>query len=115
MLLTAIGLYGVVAYLVSRRTREIGIRIALGAEGRDVTRFVLLQGMTPAALGIVIGLFGAWGGARVLGSILYNVGPQDPVTLMGVTGLLLGVVVVAILIPARRATRIPPVEALRVE
>ena len=115
VLLAAIGLYGVVAYLVSRRTREIGLRMALGAEGRDVVRLVLRQGMTPAALGIALGLLGTWAGSRVLGSLLYNVGTQDPMTLVGVTALLLGVTVVAILIPARRASRIPPVVALKSE
>jgi ABC-type antimicrobial peptide transport system permease subunit len=111
--LAAIGLYGVVAYLVSRRTREIGIRIALGAHAGDVVRLVLRQGMVPAGLGIVLGLLGAWGASRVLGSLLYNVAPEDPVTFAGVTALLLAIVVLAILIPARKASRIVPVEALR--
>ncbi len=113
--LAAIGLYGVVAYLVSCRTREIGIRIALGARAGDVVRLVLRQGMGPAGLGIALGLLGAWGASRVLGSLLYNVAPQDPITFTGVTGLLLGVVLLAILIPARKASRIAPVEALRGE
>jgi predicted permease len=113
--LAAIGLYGVVAYLVSRRTREIGIRMALGAHAGDVVRLVLRQGLMPAGLGIALGLLGAWGAARVLHSLLYNVGPQDPITFGGVTGLLLGIVVLAILIPALKASRIAPVEALRTE
>jgi predicted permease len=113
--LAAIGLYGVVAYLVSCRTREIGIRIALGAHAGDVVRLVLRQGMGPAALGIVLGLLGAWGTSRVLSSLLYHVGPHDPVTLSSVTVLLLGIVVLAILIPALKASRIAPVEALRME
>jgi predicted permease len=113
--LAAIGLYGVVAYLVSRRTREIGIRMALGAHAGDVVRLVLRQGLMPAGLGIALGLLGAWGAARVLHSLLYNVGPQDPITFGGVTGLLLGIVVLAILIPALKARRIAPVEALRTE
>jgi predicted permease len=113
--LAAIGLYGVVAYLVSRRTREIGIRIALGAHAGDVVRLVLRQGMVPAGLGIALGLLGAWGASRVLGSLLYNVAPEDPITFAVVTALLLGIVVLAILIPARKASRIAPVEALRTE
>ncbi len=102
-----------VSYLVSRRTREIGLRVALGAEGRDVTRLILKQGLRPVALGIVVGLMGAVGASRVLGSLLYNVRAQDPVTFAAVTGLLIVVVVVAILLPARRASRIAPLVALR--
>ena len=113
--LTAVGLYGVVAYLVSGRTREIGIRMALGAEARDVLRLVLYQGMRPAALGVVLGIAGAALGSRVLQSLLYEVEPGDPTTLAGVTLLLLGVVVSAILVPARRASRVAPVEALKSE
>jgi predicted permease len=111
--LAAIGLYGVVAYLVSRRTREIGIRMALGAKGGDVVRMVLSQGIRPAVIGIVLGVVGAFWCSRVLQSLLYNVGPSDLTTFVGVAGLLLGVVVLAILLPARTASRIAPVEALR--
>ena len=113
MLLAAVGLYGVVAYLVSRRTREIGIRMALGAEGVDVVSLILKQGLRPAALGIVVGLMGAVGASRVLGSLLYNVRAQDPLTFAAVTILLFVVVVLAILIPARRASLIAPVVALK--
>jgi predicted lysophospholipase L1 biosynthesis ABC-type transport system permease subunit len=115
VLLAAIGLYGVIAYLVSRRTREIGIRIALGAKGGDVIRMVLSQGIKPAAVGIVLGVGGAYWSSRVLQSLLYNVKPGDLATFAGVVVVLAGVVVLAILLPARRASRIPPVEALRVE
>jgi len=113
--LAAIGLYGVVAYLVSRRTREIGIRMALGAKGGDVVRMVLSQGMRPVMVGIVVGVGGAYGSSRVLQSLLYNVEPGDLTTFAGVAALLLGVVALAILLPARRASRIAPVEALRLE
>jgi predicted permease len=113
--LAAIGLYGVVAYLMSRRTREIGIRIALGAERSDVVRMVLVQGIRPAVLGIALGAAGAYAGSRVLQSLLYNVTPEDPLTLVSVTVLLLGVVVAAILLPAGRASRISPVNALRAD
>ncbi len=113
--LAGIGLYGVVAYLVSRRTREIGIRMALGAEGGDVVRMVLSQGIRPVVVGVVLGVAGAFWGSRVLQSLLYEVEPGDLTTFGGVAVLLLGVVVVAILLPAWRASRIAPVEALRLE
>jgi predicted permease len=113
--LAAIGLYGVVAYLVSRRTREIGIRIALGAKRSDVVRMVLVQGIRPAVLGIALGAAGAYAGSRVLQSLLYNVTPADPLTLVSVTVLLLAVVVAAILLPAGRASRISPMNALKVD
>ncbi len=87
--------------------------MALGAEGTDVMRLVLGQGLRPAALGIIVGLLGAWGAARVLESLLYNVHATDPMTFIVVTALLFGVVVLAILIPARRASRIAPVVALK--
>jgi predicted permease len=113
--LAGIGLYGVIAYLVSQRTREFGIRIALGAKSGDVTRMVFSQGIKPAAVGIVLGVAGAYWSSRVLQSLLYNVEASDIKTFVGVTALLAGVVIVAMLVPARRASRIPPVDALRVE
>jgi ABC-type antimicrobial peptide transport system permease subunit len=113
--LAAIGLYGVIAYLVSQRTREIGIRIALGAKGRDVIRMVLSQGIRPAAIGIVLGIAGAYWSSRVLESLLYNVETSDITTFAGVTLTLSAVVILAIVVPARKASRIPPVDALRVE
>ncbi len=111
--LAAVGLYGVAAYLVSRRTREIGVRIALGAQRADVLRLVLLQGIRPVLIGVVVGLGGAYAGSRLLQSLLYNVEPGDLTTAVVVTALLLAVVVAAIALPARRASRIAPVEALR--
>jgi putative ABC transport system permease protein len=113
--LAAIGLYGVVAYLVSGRTREIGIRMAMGAEARDVLRLVLAQGIRPALLGLAVGIGGVFVGARVLESMLYEIEPTDPSTVVLTTLLLLVVVVCAILLPARRASQIAPVEALRNE
>lgn len=113
--LAGIGLYGVIGYLVSRRTREIGVRIALGARRNDVVRMVLRQGLRPALLGIGLGLAGTLAGARILGSLLYNVTPLDVTALITATGILLGVVVLAILVPAGRASRISPVVALRSE
>ena len=115
LLLAAIGLYGVVAYTASQRTREIGIRIALGAEADDVTGMVIRQGVRPALLGIAVGLVASWFGARMLGSLLFGVTWQDPVTLVGVVGMLLVVTGLATLLPARRAARIHPSSALRAD
>jgi len=113
--LAGIGLYGVIAYLVSRRTREIGIRMALGAKSGDIGRMVLSQGIRPALLGVVLGVIGAYLGSRVLQSLLYEVQPGDPLAFVGATLVLLAVVVLAILLPARRASSVDPVEALRSE
>lgn len=113
--LAAVGLYGVVAYLVSGRRREIGIRMAMGAQGRDVIRLVLAQGIRPALVGLAVGISGVFAGARVLESMLYGIEPTDPSTVVVAILSLLTVVVCAILLPARRASRIEPVEALRAE
>lgn len=115
LLLAAIGLYGVVAYTVSQRTREIGIRIALGAEAEDVTGLVVRQGIRPALLGIGVGLIVSWFGARMLGSLLFEVTWQDPLTLVGVVATLLVVTGLATALPARRAARILPSSALRAD
>ncbi len=115
LLLAAVGLYGVVAYAVSRRTREIGIRMALGARQDDVVGMVVRQGLVPAGVGIVLGLAGSWFGARALQAVLYGVEPQDPVVLVGATAVLVLVSGAASLLPARRAARIPPAMALREE
>lgn len=113
--LAAVGLYGVIAYLVSRRTREIGIRMALGAKRGNVARMVLSEGIQPALVGVALGIIGAYFGSRVLQSLLYEVGPSDPLAFVGATLVLLGVVVFAILLPARRASSVDPVEALKSE
>jgi len=115
VVLSAIGLYGVVAYLVAQRRREIGLRMALGAQGRDVLRLVMIQGGRPALIGIVAGLAGALAGGRILESLVYNVTPHDVPTFIGVTVLLGVVVLIATLVPATRATRVAPVTALKGE
>jgi len=113
--LAAMGLYGVVAYLVAQRTQEAGVRLALGARGIDVLTLMLRRGMTPAFIGVGIGLIGAVMVTRVFRSQLYGVSPTDPLTLVGVGGLLCVVAAIACYLPARRAARIDPVTALRSE
>jgi ABC-type antimicrobial peptide transport system permease subunit len=113
LLLAAIGLYGVMAYQVEQRTREIGIRMALGARAGHVARMVVLDSARMAAVGIVLGIGAAVGLSRAMGSMLYGVTGLDPLT-YGLTSVLLaGVVLVATYLPARRATRIDPMVALR--
>jgi predicted permease len=115
LLLAAVGVYGVVSYDVSRRTQEIGIRVALGAQSSDVNRLIVGQGLALALAGVVIGLAGAFGLSRLVGSLLFEVKPKDPSTFVAVTLLLLGSVVAASYIPARRASRVDPIIALRYE
>src|SRR3989442_883774 len=115
LLLAAIGLYGAVAYSAAQRTREFGIRIALGAQTPDVLRQVLREGMMLGVLGLAIGLVGAVAITRVLRSQLFGVTPTDPLSFMVVSLLLLMVAVVASLVPAKRATRVDPMVALRSE
>jgi putative ABC transport system permease protein len=113
LLLTGLGIYGVVSYSVARRTQEIGIRIALGAEARDVYAMVLRQAMTPVALGLVAGLAGAIAAGRLLAGLLYEVRPSDPVSLCAVSLALTAVGLAASLSPARRALRADPLAAIR--
>jgi len=113
--LASIGLYGLLSYEVARRTREIGIRTALGAQRRDVLALVLRQGVVLVVAGAVMGSAAALGLTRLLASLLYAVRPTDPITFALVAGLLIAVGVAACLLPARRATRVDPMEALRCE
>ncbi len=113
LLLATVGLYGVLSYLVVQRTREIGIQVALGATRAHVGTTVLVQGMKLAAVGIVIGVAGALAGAKFVTSFLYGINPRDPVTFVVVPTVLAAVACVASLLPARRATRVDPMVALR--
>jgi putative ABC transport system permease protein len=115
LILAAIGLYGVIAYTVSQRTREMGIRIALGARPASVIRLVVAQGLGVTCIGVILGLAGAAVATRIIRNLLFSVGPLDPVTFVA-AGLVLGVVaLVAAFIPARRVSRVDPVIALRAE
>jgi putative ABC transport system permease protein len=115
LVLTMVGLYGVVAYSVSQRTRELGIRVALGAQRKDLLAIVMGQGMRPALVGLVFGIAGALALTRFLTSQLYEINPTDPFTLTGVSIVLMGVAMVACWLPARRAAGVDPVVALRAE
>jgi ABC-type antimicrobial peptide transport system permease subunit len=113
LLLSAIGLYGVVSYVVGERRGEIGVRVALGAQQVDVGRMIVLQSVRLAVIGVVIGLAAALATMRVLQSLLFEVQPTDPVTLVVVSIGLILLAAAASWIPARRAMRVSPVEALR--
>ena len=113
--LGVVGIYGVISYIVSHRTREIGVRMALGADRRDVRRMVLRQGMILAGIGVVVGLVAAVGVTRILSSQLYGVEATDPMTFAAVAALLTAVALVATYLPAVRASRTDPLVALRFE
>jgi putative ABC transport system permease protein len=115
LLLTAIGIYGVLAYSVSQRTNEIGIRIALGACQSNIFRLIVGQAMLLVAISMAIGLLGAFMATRFLGSLLYGVAAWDPITFASIATLITAVSFLACWLPARRAARVDPVIALRAE
>ncbi len=115
LLLGGVGLYGVLSYAVSLRTREIGVRLALGAPASHVMRSVVLNGAAITGLGLVVGLVAAFGLTRFLGGLLYEIAPLDTVTFVGMPLLLFGVALAASYLPARKAASVSPLEAMRAD
>lgn len=115
LVLAAIGIYSVLAYVVRRRVREIGIRMALGAQIRDVLRMIVIEGMKPVALGVAIGIGGALLLGRVMAKLVFGVKTTDPATFASVSGLLVLVALLAITVPAYRATQVDPMRTLKDE
>jgi ABC-type antimicrobial peptide transport system permease subunit len=113
--IATVGLFGVTAAMVRQRTRELGIRLALGAAPRDLQRMVMRRGLTVATGGVLVGLFGAFLANRLLVPLLYNVAPTDGVTLLVATAVLIGVASLATAIPARLSTRVDPLLAIRAD
>ena len=115
LLLATVGTYGVVAFTVSQRRREMGLRIALGAESRDIAMIVLGNGLAMALLGVTLGIIGAVAASRFLASLLFEVSATDPAALLTAGAVLTGAVMLACYVPARRAARVDPTTTLRCE
>jgi len=115
LLIGMVGIYGVIAYAATQRTREIGVRRALGAQTGDVRRMFLCQGLSLTAAGIVLGIGVAFALTRVMSAFLFGVGPLDPTTYAVVSGVLAAVALLATYLPARRASRVEPIVALRAD
>jgi ABC-type antimicrobial peptide transport system permease subunit len=115
LFLGSVGIYGVLSYVASQRTAEMGVRLALGADAATVRRMIVSQGMMLAVIGVVVGLAGALALGGVMSSLVYGVSPADPITLVGVSVVFLAVAAGASLVPAARAARTPPAVALRAD
>jgi ABC-type antimicrobial peptide transport system permease subunit len=113
--LSLVGIYGVIAYIVSQRAREIGIRTALGAEPRQVERMFVLHGLALTAIGAAVGLVAALGVGRLMSSLLFGVGPMDPTAYVAAVMVTIAAAALASYLPAQRAAKIDPIETLRAE